>query len=1306
MGLSLGNFTHKIFDQINPFDNGATYQNPNPKPQPVAPGQPVRPAPSVLQQIGHDAGTVAGAVVKPVIQFPLDLGSQIASSPLFGAGKVTPTQISPVKSLAKKVGATGSVHQTVGSGLQTALTLGSGGLSNAIENGASRIIPAVAPKIVAKVAPKVVSNAALGSAFNATAATSAGEKPGQIVKAGAEGTSAGLIPVVGAAVRPVVRLAGKSLDNIHLPTPEALPAEPTPVVPKEKSVAPAEQLVTPTQKAEATIASQNAPEGTIATPKTQGANTSMPNLNQAINDVSADYATKATHAADAPIQDIVGKASNQSTISGRVVGNLRKALAKEFSKEENTQIRDILDNHPGALEAATPRAIEGAKALKPLYDQAFKVRQAIDPKINRIQDYITRLRARAVGTVVKGGSDVMGKIRNLSDITNLKSVFSLSRQDGKFIDKNGKVVYGNPTKLGLTQHKDGTITDAQGNSFKRAIVSTQNLEDATGVRYEKQISRLAGVYHTDTLSLKARAEALQALQKNPSSHGLYTIQEVDAGALGGRTKAYPVDTVDELRTPDGKSYYASKEDAQALSDNFGHPTPNNDPAILKAYEAASNVAQQSIVINFLIHTLNEFSNMLSGAGNLPGLKGIPGHGMITVLKNVINQNEGDVRDFLSNSDNHSSTFGKDLENVLSRATNGKSKFNGKLMAAIELRFRTALYKSGLQKNMTPKAAAENVNRFFGDKKAINQVVRDLTLFPHFLKTQAKIIYRQGRHPIEQRGSIANTALLAAALYGLDKAFQQATGNPNANLGPRGELSLLKQGGEVVKGVAQGKPSAVVNAVLNRANPVGKEIAQQASGTDFFTGQHLGGFKDRAGHVVSTTVAPAQTVGKVTSGKRSLAELAENQFNLNTPHAKGYQAAPKVGFLNTKGAITSKTGDTTGYQQQASYFNNLDTLKKSAAGNKSDTDALNSYLDRDHDPVTGQTIQASPEETKNNAAALATKNGLRVNVQKFEQSQPSHDPMWDLSPAKLATIMTYRSQLEGSAEKSNILANAQSGSDNWIKDLQTKQQTFYNNLPKLPEAKGSEANAQTPPYPVFDAHTTQIMNAYNSASTTDKTALEQQYGGELSTAFNQIAQWTNKMRVAQTGKDTPQMRAYPQADAATQAIINEYNNIPKGGGPKGGNAYRAAWITANPDAYAKMQSYLTQVSVNSLITNAAKAQFAGTQPNETLLKDIKNIGTYDIATTKNSDGTTSYALNPAAAAAQYAAATSSYTPYTKTASDQGYKDIRSLKYTNKIHTVSAKIKKPSIKLAKGTGGKARSKSSKGSKVAFKITPSKV
>lgn len=947
-------------------------------------------------------------------------------------------------------------------------------------------------------------------------------------------------------------------------------------------------------------------------------NTGIPQLDKAINDVADEYTANKTYSGD--VNSVAEQASGNERLGNRVSSRLGAALKKFLTPEENQAVEDFLDGHP--TDKMTATALKVANALRPLREQSHDVRAALKTTVGKVVDYSPRILATSVKSAAKGA--VKGVAKAVGKKFSTESGFSESRVNDKFVGSKDTLV-GNPKQLGLTDRGNGSFHDANGKIYKQIHATKEELTQAGVGEYARRTSTVNRLYHTETLGLKARGAAVEELKNNPNAHGLYTQDQVDNGVAPEGVRKIPgVDGLQDL--------YASDKDATQLQHRLGF-SGKSTPLGLRAYDALSNVATQAIVLNPIFHGMNQLVQTGLAAGNLPGMKGIPGHGMIAVIKAIASLNEDDYHQVLEHGAG-GSDYGASMENMLSKMTGGATKINAKTMAAIELKFHAGLYKASVEKGMKPAEAAENINKFLGDSKHINDSVRRATLFAHYFKTMSKAIGTQVAHPIEQRGSIVNAVTLASAFAGLSYGYQKLTGNKNANVRLPGELGLIKQAVGSGEALAHGDVLGGASILTNRINPVLKETGQQLFNKDLFTGQPVtasaGG---RLGHAESSLLAPVATIGKVTEGSRSPTELVANQLGLNTPHAKGYQAAPNAPLLNTPGSITSKTGDSTGYQQEQQYFKNLNKLKGQFSGDTSTSDSLSKYLDRSHDPVTGQTIQESPADSMENAGALATNDKLRDAVQSFEKSQPQHDPMWDLPSGKLATLMTYRAQLEGSAEKTTLKANAQNGSDNWITDIQNKENAFYDSLPKLPGAKGSEANASTPAYPTFDPSTTKLMATYDAATPTQKTALEQNFGGELSSAFNQIAQWTNQMRIAQTGKATPQMASYPTASPQVQAIMNTYDALPKGNGPSGGSPDRSAWITANPAAYAQMQSYLTKVSLNSLITNAAKAQFAGTSPDQALLKDIKNVGTYDVATTTTPSGATAYELNPAMAFSQ-------------------------------------------------------------------------
>lgn len=1236
MGLSfkpLKKIVQGVERQVNPFDNGATYNN-------AAPAHPNGTPPSLLHQAGS---FVNNNIVKPVAQFPIDASAQLYShvvAPTLNLPGLSPGQTSlnpTVQAAANKVGATGSLHQTIGSGIQTGLTLAAPGADSLLEAGAARVLPKTIPALV----PKVVSNATIGAGFNSAAAASQGQKPGQIVKAGLEGAAlGGAVPLIRPVLKSSVKLAAKTpsvvVDQYRAVNPGLPPvAETPPVEPPQATAAP---VATPAEKVMASVKTQNAPQALI-TPTKLGAaaKTGVPEIDKAIQDVKQNYNTPAKFSGG--IQDVVKQAGGQSTVGARAANNLRIALTKHLSKDENAQVSDILDNHPGANLGVSDKVLQVSKALKPLQDTAYDVRKAINPNINRVQDYVTRLPTQAVGDAIAKAGTVLGKVKNLSDITNLRSVFNENRKVGKFIGPDGNPVYGNSTKLGLVNKGEGKFVDDKGNTFKPVAVSKRELEENGAGKYEHNIGRISGIYHADTASLKARAEAMQHLKGAPEKMGLQTAAERSADSV-------PIHGVPEL---DGM--YASAKDAKAINDAFGYHTPTGVAG--KAYDAISNVATQSIVLNPFFHGMNQLYQTGIAAGNIPGM----GTGWVKVAQAAANVSEQDIRDYLA-AGGHSPDYGAHQEGVISHLTGGLSKVNTKTLAAIELKFRSGLYKASIDAGMKPADAVANIDRYLGDSSHTDAAVRRFTLFYHYFKTMAGAIGHQVAHPIEEKGAIMNAASLAAITAAVTYGYQKFTGNKNAYVRVPGELGLVKEGVQNAEGLAKGDVSKATSIVTNRLNPVLKEGIQQGVNKDFFTGQQVGNsVKEKAGHAVSSILAPAQIIQKGAQGRRNVAELAGNQVGLYEPHAKGYQTTSNkaVSFLNTPKALPGN-----GVAAQNAYFNGLKTAQKELSSDKKATASLNNYLAKSKDPATGQNIQNSPAESQQNSSSLFANDKLRNTVQKFEKSQPSHDPIWDLPPDKLKTLMQYKEQFTGDAAK-KFLAQQ----NPWIQDVQNKSEAFYNNLPKIPGSKGSEASSQTPTYPSFDKGTQSLLDQYDTLEPKDQSTLIKNNPG-LVDAFAQISDWTNKMRNAE---GAPALKQNVQADPGTQKIIDFYNNLPTHDGKKGGNATRSAWITANPAAYKQMTDFYTQASLQSLIKNAAVDQFQGSQPDQQLLKSIYSLGQYDV--TKGSNGV--YALG--GSAGNSVGGSSSGYSSSSSSSNAAYKDARYLSNASKF-TVAATTKKAS------------------------------
>lgn len=183
--------------------------------QSVAPTQFNLPKVALHSATHNPVTDLGGSIVKAPINTAIDTGNLLYNhqiAPNFNLPQVKSSQ-TPLKGIVKFSGANDSLHQAVGGGLQTALTLGSGGLGGVAEKGATGLTGLLAPKASAEAvtlarlglnqvkkplintAIKYGTGALAGSGINAGFGTSqaiaSGAKPKQILKSGLQSAAVG-----------------------------------------------------------------------------------------------------------------------------------------------------------------------------------------------------------------------------------------------------------------------------------------------------------------------------------------------------------------------------------------------------------------------------------------------------------------------------------------------------------------------------------------------------------------------------------------------------------------------------------------------------------------------------------------------------------------------------------------------------------------------------------------------------------------------------------------------------------------------------------------------------------------------------------------------------------------------------------------------------------------------------------------------------------------------------------------------------------------------------------------------------------
>lgn len=1046
-----------------------------------------------------------------------------------------------------------------------------------------------------------ITGGLVNSGFTVGQGVSAGVPAKQLVKptleSGAFGAALGVaVPAVSDLTKGFIRYnnaqneygaVGKNVNS----TPEA-PQTPKPI----KVTTPTVRVTDPVQSAATRISG---------------------NLDQPFN-YSAPPEVQPHEALDNLLQS-VRSADKNAAIQSHALGQaIEKVLPTDAERAEASNVLE-----GGVSKSAAVNRV--AAEMRTLNAKAFTNRSAWDPNVQEVEKYSPRFVTK--GPKTEAGLRI-GTLRPGASVSELlspiQSRHNLARDITGFKASDGTTLIGKPSQYNLSEIQKGVFEDDAGKRYQQFSPTKQEINATTsqhGYAFREDIAKDMQQYHLDTLIANNHIKAAEILKNDPR----FGIRQLMPDETPGPGEA-PIVGVKGLH-----GYAAPREMANRISNEMGFIKRGSNNVLVRilgnAYSKMTDLATQLIVRNPLIHGQNMFAQATIASGDFSKL-GVPGMGNMlkarAALAGMSREDLLNLTDEMAKNGMYLPDYGKYDEGVLSKLTHGLSKYSSRGMASIDLHLRAAAYMAGKDMGLAPEKITGVINHYMGDGKYIGPQARNLGLFIHYLNTIARSLGGQVAHPIEHLGANIVTAALAASYYSLDKALQKATGNKNAYMAPAGELALGKEAFNTAKATIKNGlgnfPQTIGTSgiVLNHTNPIFKEIVQQIVGKDLFTGQSLQG--DRLGHAVKQTVSPASIAmqSEGLGGHKSPAELALNQLRAYTPHAPRAPAAPNISALNTKGAKPEAGPDVTGYQPMMATIQAKQKMLNDLAGDKRATDAISTYLDRNVDPKTGNSIELNPQEALAAANLLASNPKALAEMQKYKQTNPSHDPMWNLSPTDLKTFLNYQGTRDTDPEKAVMidlqaksfnngqgLANFVQQRDNWY----TQNSSNFNG--------GTEAAPGTPTYPTISSDTQAKLDSMNQLDSQQRAQLISS-NQDVADALSAIAQYSNQKGVAQGGIAKKLYSAMsPQLEKAFQL----YSQLPKGTGA------RSRWIQANPDLWNKITTSLANSELFSLSEQGAKNMYQGESPSQQMLKDISNLGQYDIY--KNPT-TGVFSINPAAA----------------------------------------------------------------------------
>jgi hypothetical protein len=606
------------------------------------------------------------------------------------------------------------------------------------------------------------------------------------------------------------------------------------------------------------------------------------------------------------LQSILDTANAHLNANGTLSKIVNSRLASHLNDTEAANVRDAIET--GNAKNLTAKEAAAHDAIKQNIEQPSNmVRTNLSKDYQQADNHFPQVRQSSVKSAVSGASKAKGlgnKINTFQDLLNRDSRFSQGSSLGKFTSGT-KSVTGDAGDLGLVAKKDGTFVDKSGKVYQYSRATSSDLEKS-GVKLQAPKDALTA-YTRDTLNLKTRADAADYLVKNSDHVGL-SDTEVPGKTVPLTIKAS--DGTDHNFFTDSKT--AKDIKGSGILGNFSKDA--NLP--VRAWNALSSVITQGVVANPTVDSINRVVNGVIGSGIRKN-----GVGGLTTLKGTFSGLDDAKRLQMEEAGVHFPSFGKNTQNIVSKATGGLSKLNEKAISAVDAHVRSGMFDSLKKGGMTDKQAAQQINRVLGGRGTYNKDAAQLGMFWKYFVRQnanaAKLFSNAAKgHP----GELINAAGVAAATYGADKGLQAATGNKGAYVHAPGMIGAAN---DVVKTVDQVKNHdyqqlAVNNPVINHINPLIPTAAEQILGVN----QYGDKFANPSARLANAEEITPET-NVLNNNGRSDVEKAANTFGVYTPHIAGNMATdnPKLApILNVKnaqnGSSTAFPKDFTGEQEAA------------------------------------------------------------------------------------------------------------------------------------------------------------------------------------------------------------------------------------------------------------------------------------------------------------------------------------------------------------------------------------------------------
>lgn len=1265
MGLSLRNVAKKIGSVLGHAENAVAHGG-------------------AVHAIGHvihaAPGYVEHNVLDPLAQAPVDASAQLYQhivAPTLHLPNLNQNQVSfnpGVQSVAKKIGATGSRHQTVASAIQLALALGTGGVGNVLEKGTSAVLPDVAPAVAKSIVPKMVSSGGQVGAFNAAAAAGQGATPGEIAKSGATGAAIGsLFPVAGKVIGKTVKAVPKAAvaikqapgkfaayqDSLDITPPAETPKTPAPAKVSVKTPA----APTPTPQ----VSLRTPKPTTTDLPLVRGTSKN-PFKSTARNVKAGDYAGArlAAQQLTYPVKVVAGRFE-------QAMNDLQKTDPESWSN-----FWRLAEKPPATASPELTRALywwrEGANRIQAHANSAGKE----TAYLKNFGLHPWQLNNVTEEQLARGGAGILKQ-------------HAISRKYPTIAagEKAGLKLGDNPTAEGLKYLNGGSAALSR-------ILSKKALTAADSAETTKPHTLDLGWGHTVQLSDKgikeSKALTNYLVSESKIPRGLRTANVGLKSAILSYGQFHPFN-ISVLRA--GPSLALKGHVNEALT-GVGRTFR---PLLPGGKEYVDKVLTQAYR-DGMIDKAAQIGMPYGEAGyNVAGtaLKGGAGHRLVFERQMPLMHDQV-VRSVIADLEKNGVPLDSEAARQAGIVGNATMGFINKEALNMSPRLRQSMSDWMLAGQFTPSKIV-TLSKLTKGGEAGKYARTDVTsnaIAALALVTGIGFVLQQ------KSDSIRDLVLRALIDPAIPTPFKDAKGNnievgiPATYTGDISKLIGLKlvrgPDGHLTPEFHPGNlPKSVADWIRARLSPLASTAVDLKTNTEFGNKPLFDPNAPLGTKAIQATTTEAQGMLPIGAQglpytsvvKEHVPDSVKQILDANTP---GSNPVIKSGLSSV--GFRTRTDTSTGKGLESKRYFDARDWALSQAKNDTEKSALLSWLGSKKNPVTNDySVKPNPNDTQAKARDLLRSpeafNTIYSMNQRIAKEGGKVDPLWTQSQDKIKSVLSYQAMPPGGPDKAHWITQNKS----WYLSLSDQRSKFFNSLPK------GDPNAPQQPieYPSPSKDVAAKQEKFFNISDSAERAKYLQDNPDIQTQLDKQAEYNNKLREA-TGYSA--LDTFPTAPKGLQKIIDQYNALPKHDGPKGGNATRSAWIRSHPQEFANMTKYFTSASLYGLDKEAAQAQFKDTEMSQKGLKDLYNLGQYDVV--KNADGT--YALG--------SGGSSSSSPYSKYGGSAGpdYKGVHALLKNNRVsikrnlgRVKKAHISTPSSSKVKSKGPSKPKVSIKASKV---------